>query len=154
MLVMGYPLRTESEGSIMIRSSDPAEPPAIRTNFLSAEYDRRVIIGLFRTMRRFFAQPALASLIAEETFPGKSVQTDKEIIEACRQDDTCMHAIGTCKMGQDEHAVVDERLRVRGVTGLRVMDCSIMPTQVSGNTNGPVIAAAWRAAELILEERT
>lgn len=154
MLVMGYPLRTESEGSVMIRSSDPAEPPVIKTNFLASEYDRRVIIGLFRTMRRFFAQPALASLIAEETFPGQSVQTDEDIIEACRQDDTCMHAIGTCRMGQDERAVVDERLRVRGVTGLRVMDCSIMPTQVSGNTNGPVIAAAWRAAELILEEQT
>jgi choline dehydrogenase len=154
MLAMGYPLRTESEGSVMIQSADPAVPPRINTNFLTADYDRRVIIGLFQTMRRFFAQPALEPLIVAETFPGDAVQTDEEIIEACRQDDTCMHAIGTCKMGQDDLAVVDERLCVHGVTGLRVMDCSIMPTQVSGNTNGPVIAAAWRAAELILEEGT
>lgn len=150
MLIMGYPLRTESEGSVMIQSRDPSAPPVIRTNFLTAEYDRKVMIGLFQTMRRFCARPELTAMIAEETFPGPAVKSDAQIIEAARQDETCMHAVGTCRMGRDDRAVVDDALRVRGVSGLRVMDCSVMPTQVSGNTNGPVIAMAWRAAEKIL----
>lgn len=152
MLVMGYPLRTESEGSVSIRSADPAAPPLLRTNFLSSEYDCRVIIGMFRYMRRFASQEPFKSLIAAETFPGMEVETDDQIIEAAREDNTCMHAIGTCKMGRDDKAVVDEFLRVRGISGLRVVDCSVMPTQVSGNTNGPVTALAWRAAERILRE--
>lgn len=151
-MIMGYPLRTESEGSVSIRSADPAAPPVLRTNFLSSDYDCRVIIGMFRYMRRFVAQDPLKSMIVAETQPGPEVQTDEQIIEAARQDETCMHAIGTCRMGQDDKAVVDEFLRVRGVTGLRVMDCSVMPTQVSGNTNGPVMAMAWRAAEQILKD--
>ena len=85
----------------------------------------------------------------EERAPGAAVETDEEIIEAGRQDDACMHAVGTCRMGIDDAAVVDPWLRVRGASGLRVVDCSVMPTQVSGNTNGPVMALAWRAAELI-----
>jgi choline dehydrogenase len=150
MLVMGYPLRTESEGSVMIRSADPTAPPLIRTNFLTEAYDRDVTVGLFRFMRRFFAQPALAEFVDSETFPGVAVQSDEQILDACREDDTCMHAVGTCRMGTSDDAVVDPQLRVHGVSGLRVMDCSVMPTQVSGNTNGPVIAMAWRAAERIL----
>lgn len=85
----------------------------------------------------------------EERAPGSAVQSDEEIIEASRQDDACMHAVRTCRMGIDDAAVVDPWLRVRGASGLRVVDCSVMPTQVSGNTNGPVMALAWRAAELI-----
>jgi choline dehydrogenase len=104
---------------------------------------------MFRYMRRFIEQSPLRGLIEYEAAPGMAVQTDEEIIEACRQDDTCMHAIGTCRMGVDAAAVVDPELRVRGTMGLRVVDCSVMPTQVSGNTNGPVMALAWRAAELI-----
>jgi choline dehydrogenase-like flavoprotein len=149
MLVMGYPLRTRSEGSVRARSRDPAAPPIVSTNFLDHEYDRRVIVGMFRYMRRFIEQSPFRALVDHEAAPGMAVQTDEEIIEACRQDDTCMHAIGTCKMGVDAAAVVDPELRVRGTTGLRVVDCSVMPTQVSGNTNGPVMALAWRAAELI-----
>jgi choline dehydrogenase-like flavoprotein len=153
MLIMGYPLRTESEGSVRLRSADPADPPILRTNFLASNYDRQVIVGMFRLMRKFVQQPALQALIESETFPGSSVQSDADILEACRQDDTCMHAIGTCRMGQDSGAVVDADLRVHGVQGLRVVDCSVMPTQVSGNTNGPVMALAWRAAERILAQR-
>jgi choline dehydrogenase len=151
MLVMGYPLRTRSEGSIAARSLDPAAPPIVRTNFLDDEYDRRVIINMFRYMRRFAEQAPLRDFIDHELSPSLSVQSDEQIIEACRQDDTCMHAVGTCRMGVDADAVVDPKLRVRGVTGLRIVDCSVMPTQVSGNTNGPVMALAWRAAELIQE---
>ncbi len=149
MLIMGYPLRTRSEGSISARSADPAAPPILRTNFLAHEYDRKVIIGMFRYMRRFVEQAPLRGFIDHEIAPGTHVQSDEEIIEACRQDDTCMHAVGTCRMGTDAQAVVDPQLRVRGVSGLRVVDCSVMPTQVSGNTNGPVMALALRAAELI-----
>jgi choline dehydrogenase-like flavoprotein len=149
LFAMGYPLRTQSEGSVTARSLDPAAPPRIATNFLSDSYDQNVIIGLFRYMRRFVDQAPLRAFIGHETRPGISVRSDDEIIEAARQDDTCMHAVGTCRMGTDTGSVVDPKLRVRGVSGLRVADCSVMPTQVSGNTNGPVMALAWRAAELI-----
>jgi choline dehydrogenase len=149
MMIMGYPLRTRSEGSVMAQSLDPQAPPKIKTNFLSEAYDREVIVGILRYLRRLLAQPSVRSFI-EERAPGAAVQSDEQIIEAGRQDDACMHAVGTCRMGIDDAAVVDPRLRVRGVSGLRVVDCSVMPTQVSGNTNGPVMALAWRAAEIIL----
>lgn len=152
LMFMGYPLRTESQGEIRIRSSDPREPPSIQANFLTTEYDRRVMIDLFRYVRRLFAQPSLNPFILEEAYPGPAVQTDEEIIAACHQDSTCLHTVGTCRMGPDPDSVVDERLRVRGIDSLRVVDCSVMPTQVSGNTNGPVMAVAWRAADLILED--
>ncbi len=153
MTVFGYPNRTDSEGSVMIRSSDPNDPPVIQTNFLSTEHDRRIIVGIFRHMRRVIAQDPVKNLVKSEIWPGPEVQTDAEILEASRQDGTCFHAVGTCRMGIESDAVVDERLRVRGVTGLRVMDCSILPTQISGNTNGPIMAMAWRASQLILEDR-
>jgi choline dehydrogenase len=149
LMMMGYPLRTESEGSVLIRSTDPADPPIIRANFLSTEHDRRVIVDLFRFARRLLNQPALRPLLGPVTHPGGPLQSDAEIVAACHQAETCLHAVGTCRMGSDAAAVVDDRLRVRGVTGLRIIDCSVMPTQVSGNTNGPVMAMAWRAAELI-----
>jgi len=150
LMFMGYPLRTESRGEIRIRSADPAHPPSIQANFLTTEYDRRVIIDMFRFVRRLLAQPSLKPFIVEEAFPGPQVETDEEIIAACHQDSTCLHTVGTCRMGADVDSVVDERLRVRGVKGLRVVDCSVMPTQVSGNPNGPVMAVAWRAADFIL----
>lgn len=154
LAMMGYPLRTVSEGSVMARSTDPFAPPVITTNFLSEDYDRNVIVGVFRAMRRISEQAPLRDFIRHESFPGSEAQTDDEILEVARELDTCMHAIGTCRMGIDAGAVVDPRLRVRGVKGLRVVDCSVMPTQVSGNTNGPVMALAWRAAELIHEAPT
>ena len=153
MSVMGYPCRTDSEGSVEIRSADSADPPIIRTNFLSTEHDRRIIVGIQRFMRRLFALPEVARHIVAETWPGVDVQSDAAILDAARQDSTCMHATGTCHMGAGDEAVLDTRLRVRGVDGLRVVDCSVFPTQVSGNTNGPVMAVAWRAAELIAEDR-
>ena len=153
LFVMAYPLRTRSEGSVMARSLDPAQPPKISTNFLADDYDRKVIVGVFRYLRRFVDQPPLRGFVDHEIRPGAGVRSDEEIIEAARLDDTCMHAVGTCRMGPDPGAVVDPLLRVRGVCGLRVVDCSVMPTQVSGNTNGPVMALAWRAAELIQASR-
>jgi choline dehydrogenase len=147
-----WPLRPESEGTILIRSADHREPPFIRPNFLSAESDRRILIDSLKYLRRLFAHPDVAPLIAEEVSPGPSVQTDEEILEQIKKDSCCAHGTGTCAMGLPGRSVVDERLRVHGIDGLRVMDCSIMPTQVSGNTNGPAMALAWRAADLILED--
>ena len=95
----------------------------------------------------------LAALVSEETRPGPAVQTDEQLLDAYRQGgQSGYHACGTCRMGGDEQSVVDARLRVRGVHGLRVMDLSVAPTMLSGNTNGPMMAMAWRAAELILED--
>lgn len=153
MLLMGYPLRTQSAGTLQIRSSDPGAPPRITANFMATDHDRHVTVRLFRFMRALLRQPALAPLVEEETMPGPGIESEAQIIDYCLRTPTCLHAIGTCRMGGDEASVVDPRMRVRGVSGLRVIDCSIMPTQVSGNTNGPVMATAWRAADLILADR-
>jgi choline dehydrogenase-like flavoprotein len=153
LLAMGYPLRTDSTGEIRLRSADPADPPLIHTSFLTTEHDQQVTVGLFRWLRRLFLRPELADFVERESFPGQQVQSDDEILDAARRDETCQHANGTCRMGGGEDAVLDEKLRVRGVQGLRVVDLSAMPTQVSGNTNGPVMALAWRAADLILQDR-
>ncbi len=154
LAMMGYPLRTRSEGSVQARSLDPTVPPVIVTNFLSDEYDRKVIIGVFKAMRSLAGQAPLRDFIASESYPGADVQTDDEILDVARELDTCMHAVGTCRMGAGPGNVVDSQLRVMGVEGLRVADCSVMPTQVSGNTNGPVMALAWRAAEIIQDTPT
>ena len=104
-------------------------------------------------MRELFNQPAARDVIEGETFPGTRIETDEQILEAYRtMGGPGYHAVGTCRMGTDEESVVDERLRVRGVTGLRVADISIFPTMVSGNTNGPAMAVGWRAADLIVED--
>jgi len=137
---------------VAIRSADPLEAPTIRANHLATESDLRATVDLTRFVRRLVAQPVLAPFLGPETMPGTDVQTDDEILNACARSDSCAHAVGTCRMGVDPLAVVDPRLRVRGLRGLRVMDCSVMPTQVSGNTNGPVMAMAWRAASLIRQD--
>ena len=144
-------LRPESQGTVLVRSTDPAAPPAIRGNFLAAEYDRRLTVHMIGYARRLLCQPPLRKYLGEETFPGPDCRAPKDIVDVCRRSGSLgCHFAGTCRMGQDRMAVVDATLRVRGVSGLRVVDCSIMPTLVSGNTNGPVMAIAWRAADLIL----
>ena len=146
-------LRSESQGTVMIRSPDPTAAPEMRADFLSTEYDRRLMVEAVRYARRLLRQPPLKPYLGEEAFPGSSVRSDEEILEVCRRaGSTGAHYAGTCKMGQDRMAVLDDKLRVRGVSGLRVVDGSIMPTLVSGNTNGPIMAIAWRAADLILGE--
>ena len=153
MQFFGYVLRPESQGSVMIRSSDPNDPPLIRPNYFSAEYDRRTSVAMVRYMRELLRQQPLEQYLGAETTPGPQVQSDEEIIDAfARYGQSGYHAAGTCKMGHDSMSVLDDRLRVRGVEGLRVMDLSILPTLVSGNTNGPVMALAWRAADLILSD--
>jgi choline dehydrogenase len=117
------------------------------------EHDRTTAVGVFRDMRRLFATGPLAKRIEHETVPGHRVQADQEIIDAGLTVGGCgYHAIGTCAMGPNDHDVVDSRLRVRGVTNLRVVDASVLPIMVSGNLNGPVSALAWRAADFILKD--
>lgn len=154
MQVFGYPLRPESLGSLELRSASPADTPIIRPNYLASESDRITTIGLFRFIRRWMRQPALARFVGEETFPGAAVETDEQIIEQfLHRGQAGYHVTGTCRMGTDARAVLDAHLQVRGATNLRVVDLSAFPTLVSGNTNGPAMAFAARAADLILETR-
>ncbi|OAI94762.1 GMC family oxidoreductase [Pseudomonas putida] len=148
-----YPLRPRSLGSVSLQSADPAQPARIVANYLADDYDREVSIGAFRFMRKVIHSAPMSHLVMEETHPGAQVQTDDEILdEFRRRGQSGYHACGTCAMGAADDAVLDPRLRVRGVQGLRVMDLSVIPTMISGNTNGPMMAMAWRAAELILED--
>lgn len=154
MQIMGYPLRPQSQGTVMIGSADPQASPRIRPNYLGAEQDRRIAIAAVRYIRKLFATPALAPLVGPETLPGPGLERDDEILDSIRRyGQAVFHCAGTCRMGSDEASVVDERLRVRGVAGLRVVDCSVMPQVVSGNTNAAVMAIAWRAADMILADR-
>jgi choline dehydrogenase-like flavoprotein len=148
-----YPLRPTSRGSIHIETRDPDAAATFTPNYRATEADRQSMVGAIRVMRDYAAQSPLAELIAEETMPGPAVRTDAEILDAYDRFGTCgYHAVGSCRMGSDPRSVVDPKLRVRGVTGLRVMDTSIMPAIPAGNTNGPTMAMAWRAADLILAD--
>ena len=146
-------LRPESRGSIHIQSADPGAAPAIRPNFLSEEVDRAALIEGMRIARRVAGAPSLARYVERELYPGDGTRSDDEILEYCRRTgSTVFHPVGTCRMGGDAHAVVDERLRVRGVADLRVVDASVMPTLVSGNTNAPTIMISEKGAAMILED--
>lgn len=146
-------LRPHSRGRIEIRSADALDYPAIHPGYLSDERDHPVVIGGIKVARRIAAAPALAPHILSEFVPGSQYQTDAELLEAARRhSQTIYHPAGTCKMGNDPLAVVDARLRVRGIAGLRVVDASIMPEIVSGNTNAPTIMIAEKASEMIRNE--
>jgi choline dehydrogenase-like flavoprotein len=146
----GYVMRPESQGTIRIASADPDAPAVIDPNYLATEYDRRVSVALFRFIRTLFDQPALSPYVVREIAPGTDIHTDDEIVDAFhRLGGSGYHAAGTCRMGLDERAVVDPKLRVKGLSGLRICDISVMPSLVSGNTNAPAMAMAWRAADLI-----
>lgn len=146
----GYPMRPESAGSLRLQAADADAPLLIEPNYLAHEKDRAISVSIVRFIRTLFAQPQLAAFQATETWPGAAAVTDDEIIDAFhRMGGAGFHAAGTCRMGPDEKSVVGADTRVRGVDGLRVVDISIMPQLVSGNTNAPAMAMAWRAAELI-----
>lgn len=146
----GYVMRPESRGTVLPGGPALSDMPLIDPNYLATDYDRRVSVALFRYMRALFAQPALAPYVVGETMPGPSVHDDSEIVDAFhRSGASGFHAAGTCRMGADDASVVDPSLRVRGISGLRVADISVMPSLVSGNTNAPAMAMAWRAAEII-----
>jgi choline dehydrogenase len=147
-------LRPYSRGSVEIRSNDPLRYPAIHANYLSDERDHPVVIGGIKVARRIAAAPSLAKHIVSEFIPGPQYRSDAELLEVARKfSQSIYHPAGTCKMGSDALAVVDERLKLRGIGRLRVVDASIMPELVSGNTNAPVIMIAEKAADMILEDR-
>jgi choline dehydrogenase len=153
MQLYPYGLRPTSQGSVMITSADPNAVLKVDPNYLATEHDRELSIGMVRYVRKLISQPALAPFVAGETKWTRDAQSDAEILEAFRKfGQSGYHASGTCRMGQDDQAVVDARLRVHGVQGLRVMDCSVTPEIIAGNTNAPMMAMAWRASDLILED--
>jgi choline dehydrogenase len=143
-------MRPQSRGSIHVRSRDPRDAPSIRANYLSHDTDRRANVAALRISRKIASMPPLADLIVSERRPGPGVQSDDELLAYCSETGhTSYHPIGTCKMGSDPLAVVDARLRVRGLEGLRVVDASIMPTLTSCNTNAPAMMIGEKGAEMI-----
>jgi choline dehydrogenase len=146
-------LRPESRGYVRIKSADPRAAPAINPNYLATQKDCETIVAGVKAMRRIFQAPAMARHIAEEIEPGDQCDNDDELLDFIRRrGSTTYHPVGTCRMGQDRDAVVDERLRVRGFAGLRVVDASIMPAVVSGNTNAATIMIGEKGADMILED--
>ncbi|MFK8032779.1 MAG: GMC family oxidoreductase [Hyphomicrobiales bacterium] len=147
-------LRPESRGEIRLKKSDPRGYPTIHPNYLATETDRKTILKGVKIARNIAKQKPLASKIASSHSPKGNVETDVELMEWVKDTATTIyHPTGTCKMGSDGMAVVDARLRVHGVEGLRVADCSIMPEIVSGNTNAPAIMIGEKVSDLILEDR-
>src|ERR1700738_3291019 len=146
-------LRPESRGSLRIRSADPTVAPEIRINYLSTEVDRTANVEGLKVLRRILKAPALRPYVMEEVDPGAKVSSDEELLDYCRaRGSTIYHPTSTCRMGSDPLAVVHKRLRVRGLQGLRVVDGSIMPDLVSGNTNAAIIMIAEKASDMILED--
>ncbi|MGF1627143.1 MAG: GMC family oxidoreductase [Alphaproteobacteria bacterium] len=147
-------LRPESRGRVRIASADPEAHPDIRPNYLAEEADRRVAAESIRLTRRIVAAPALAPFRPEEFRPGPHIESDEDLARAAGDiATTIFHPVGTARMGTDPEAVVDPRLRVNGVEGLRVVDASVMPTITSGNTNSPTIMIAEKASDMIIEDR-
>ena len=143
-------LRPESRGRIRIKHPDPYAYPAIEPNYLATEQDRATAVAGLGMTRAIMRSRAMRPFVSEELLPGAQARTDEELLEAAREiAQTIYHPVGTCAMGQGPNAVVDERLRVRGVGGLRVVDASVMPVITSGNTNAPTIMIAEKAADMI-----
>jgi choline dehydrogenase len=146
-------LRPESRGYVRIKSADPREAPAINPNYLATQHDRETIVAGVNAMRHIFKAPAMTRYIVEEIEPGAQCDNDDELLDFIRRrGSTTYHPVGTCRMGPDPKAVVDEQLRVRGFAGLRVVDASIMPAVVSGNTNAATIMIGEKGADMILED--
>ena len=142
-------LQVESRGSVAIRSRDAREAPSIRYNYLATENDRRVMVDGLKFVRRICNTPPLSGYVIGEEYPGRKVQSDDDLLAFVRQaGETVFHPTSTCSIG----TVVDEKLRVKGLGGLRVVDASVMPSVPSGNINAAVIAVAEKAADLIKKE--
>jgi choline dehydrogenase len=148
--MIAYQLRPDSRGEIRLKTAAPSDAPAMIPNYLSTELDQRTIVAGLKWCRQVLAHPALQHFIESEYLPGPAVQTDDELLDYARRNGgTVYHPTSTCKMGVDAMAVVDPQLRVHGLTGLRVVDASVMPTVASGNTNAPTIMIAEKAADMV-----
>jgi choline dehydrogenase len=146
-------IHPESRGTVQIKSADPTKGPAIRFNFLESENDRQVIVTGMKMTRRIAQTAPLSESVQEEFSPGPTCASDDELLAFCRQRAISLyHPVGTCRMGNDAMAVVDPRLRVNGIGNLRVVDASIMPEIISGNTNAPTIMIAEKGADMILQD--
>jgi choline dehydrogenase len=153
MTVAICPVRPDSRGTIMAQSADPFAAPLITPNYLSDPNDQRVLNAGVRITRQIFAAPAIAQHSVSEILPGATVNSDEELADYSRRfGTTIFHPVGTCRMGEGPGAVVDARLRVHGVGGLRVIDASVMPTLTTGNTNAPTIMIAEKGAAMIRED--
>jgi choline dehydrogenase len=146
-------LRPEGRGTVQIKSPDPLAPPAIRFNFLASDYDFQALIYGARLSRKIAAQAALRPYVVEEVLPGPAVESDEQLVEEIRvRGVSNLHPVGTCHMGREVDAVVDPRLKVHGIKGLRVADASIMPQVPGGNTNAPSIMIGEKCAAMVLED--
>jgi choline dehydrogenase len=147
-------LRPESKGRIEIKSPDPKVYPDIHPNYLATANDQQTAVDGLKMTRRLVATRAMTPYIVREHLPGPAVKTDEQLLDCARNiAQTIYHPTSTCKMGPDDDSVVDERLRVRGIKGLRVADASIMPAICSGNTNAPAIMIGEKASDMIVEDR-
>ena len=154
-MVHACQLRPESRGTVGLRSADPFEAPMIDPNYLATQEDRRVMREGLKMVREVIGQNALKPYRGPEMSPGESVKTDQDIDTFIRQNgETIYHPVGTVRMGVDARAPLDGQLRVRGIEALRVVDASVMPTLVGGNTNAPTIMIAEKAADMILGKGT
>jgi choline dehydrogenase len=148
-----WQMRPESRGYVEARSADPREQPAINPNYLAEDRDQRTVIAAIRMARDWFNSPALKRYVVSENVPGADVQNDDEILNYARElGTTVFHATCSCRMGPDPMSVVDDRLRVHGMEGLRVIDASVMPAVTSTNTNAPTIMIAEKGADMLKED--
>lgn len=153
IMFLGYQIHPTTQSSLHISGKKPDDPPVIDPHYLESEVDRKATASILGRAREILAQSPVAELIAEEEYPGPSVSTEEEVVRyAADSAGTIYHAVGANAMGPNDDDVVDSRLRVRGVSGLRVVDASVFPEQPSGNTAAPTMVLAWRAADLMLEE--
>jgi len=147
----GYQMRPHSTGSLQIDPADPTGSPKIKLGYLSDLADQHAVISILHWIRKIAAQPALLAYLDHEILPGLSATSDADLLAYARaMGSTAYHPVGTCRMGHQPNCVVDPQLRVHGFEGLRVVDASIMPRLVSGNTNAATIMIAERAADLIM----
>lgn len=153
LTIYGQLVQNTSVGRLAVTSQNPDADLLIEPNWLQTEHDQKAAVAMVRYMRSYVRQRPLKDFVGEETAPGDTSQSDDGLLAVVRDTATSgLHAVGTCAMGRNAGTVVDQRLRVRGVAGLRVADCSVMPGLISGNTNGPAMALGWRAADLIIED--
>jgi choline dehydrogenase len=149
-----WQMRPLSRGAVLARTPRPEDQPSIDPAYLVDERDRRAVVGGMRLVRRWFQAPALARYLVAETLPGPDVQSDEELVAYARQTGTTVfHATCSCRMGPDRMSVVDDQLRVHGLTGLRVIDASVMPAVTSTNTNAPTIMIAEKGAAMVAAAR-